>query len=149
MTITVFMHPKPMLRHNRPPEEAIANITTVLPGPVPRGHREPGVYIDLYVGRGRHQLVAIPEREIKELVVAVAPWSALAERAHKAEQRLAWLNAHRNNDHDSDANEHWVVAWIGQDEPGNTGASGRFCARATTFEGCIDKFLSGDISRID
>lgn len=149
MSITVFMHPKPMIRHNCPPQEALASITTVLPGPVPRGHRTPGIYVDLYVGPGRHQLVAFPEEAMNMLVTAVAPWSNAAERAMAAERRLAWIENHGSFNHDTGSGEHWVTAWLGQDEPGNTGSSGRFLARAATFAGCVDKFLAGDVIRID
>lgn len=65
------------------------------------------------------------------------------------ENRLSWLDMHRSAEHDSDANEHWVTAWVSQSEVGNKGATGLFVARAPTFAQCIDKFLAGDIVRID
>lgn len=64
-------------------------------------------------------------------------------------QRVDWLERHRSAEHDSDSNEHWVVAWLNQSEPGNSGCSGRFVARAPSFRECIDRFISGNIVRID
>lgn len=55
----------------------------------------------------------------------------------------------RSYDHDCDKNEHWVTAWVCQGEYGNAGFSGRFIARAKDFVSCIDKFLIGDIVRVD
>ena len=65
------------------------------------------------------------------------------------ENRLSWLDMNRSANHDSDANEHWVTARVSQSEVGNKGATGLFIARAPTFAQCIDKFLAGDIVRID
>lgn len=65
-------------------------------------------------------------------------------------QRIEWIDRNRSAEHDSDAIEHWVVSWVAQGRSGNeNGASGRFVARAPSFRECIDKFLSGDIVRID
>lgn len=64
-------------------------------------------------------------------------------------KRLDWLDHHRSAEHDNDSKEHWVVAWLNQDEPGNKGSSGRFVARAATFRDCVDMFLRGDAVRID
>lgn len=64
--------------------------------------------------------------------------------------RIDWLDRNRSINHDSDAKEHWIVAWVAQGDTGNkNGCSGKFAARAPTFRECIDKFLSGDIVRVD
>lgn len=62
-------------------------------------------------------------------------------------QRLEFCS--RSYDHDCDKNEHWVLAWVCEGEYGNKGVSGRFIARAKDFVSCIDKFLTGDIVRVD
>lgn len=65
-------------------------------------------------------------------------------------QRLDWMDHNRSANHDSDSKEHWISAWVPQGAMGNKhGASGRFVARAKTFRECIDKFLGGDITRVD
>lgn len=65
-------------------------------------------------------------------------------------QRLDWVGNNRSANHDSDATEHWLTTCVPQGALGNkNGASGKFLARGKSHRECIDKFLSGDIVRID
>lgn len=75
----------------------------------------------------------------------------LENRALKADAgRLDWVGDNRSANHDSDVSGHYVVSWVPQNALGNkNGASGQFLAQAPSFRECIDKFLSGDIVRID
>lgn len=62
-------------------------------------------------------------------------------------RRMTWLERHNSAAHDQDTAEHWVVAWLGPDEPGANGVGGRHVASAASFRDCIDKFLAGEVKR--
>ncbi len=65
-------------------------------------------------------------------------------------QRLDWVAQKRTAQYDSDNGEHWIVSWVCQGEAGNkNGASGKFLGRGKSYRECIDKFIEGDIVRID
>ena len=63
--------------------------------------------------------------------------------------RLDWIERHGSMQYDFDAKSHLIVAWIAQGAPGNVGSTGKFLASGESFRDCIDKFIRGQIIRVD
>jgi len=63
--------------------------------------------------------------------------------------RLDWILMHMNANFDRDTTGHSMVTYLVSGEKHAKGVAGRFIVRAETQRQCIDKFIAGDIQRID
>jgi hypothetical protein len=65
--------------------------------------------------------------------------------------RLDWVMTHSNFNYDFDwrTGNHWITAWVFACEPGNNGNSGHFYGGGEDFRDCIDKFITGQIKKLD
>lgn len=103
------------------------------------------VDLDLLKARADRAEAALAELQAKH------PTDTLAadQEGRQETARLDWMCRHPLSNIDSNKDEHWITAWVCEGEPGNSGGSGKFCASGKNVRECIDKFLSGDIERID
>ena len=83
-----------------------------------------------------------------DMDLLIVPAKTDAQRQESA--RLDWLLLHNSAEADKDSRGCYIVAWLSDGAPGNKqGPSGRFVSSGVTHRECIDRFLSGDIRRID
>lgn len=66
-------------------------------------------------------------------------------------KRLDWLLSNQGAQCERfSAGDYYIQTWVCHSEPGNlNGSGGQFLARGGSHRECIDKFLTGDIKRVD
>lgn len=83
-----------------------------------------------------------------DMELLIVPAKTDAQRQESA--RLDWLLLHNSAEVDRDSRGCYIVARVSDGALGNEqGPSGRFVSTGATHRECIDRFLYGDIKRID